>query len=336
MDILYFVGVDISKDKLNWAVIKANQVLLESESGSDIKSITKAVMSLQRHGGFKLTEAVFCMEHTGVYQTRLVKYLLSRKANIWLESGSQIKFSMGDVRGKNDQIDAQRIARYAYKNREEIKLWIPPRAIIDQLDNLLNVRDRLVKVRQICSTALAEEQICQANKTLLADTKKYSKNTLNGIEKDIQALELQIQDLINSDPVLKQLFTNITSIPGVGMVTAAKCIVITDEFKKFQSAKQLACHAGVVPFEKTSGTSLHSRPRVSKKAHKGLKVILSNCVMVAMRYNPAFKAYFERKIKEGKNKFSVFNAMKNKLVRLIFALAKQNKKYDENYTFALV
>jgi transposase len=43
---------------------------------------------------------------------------------------------MGDVRGKNDIVDAQRIARYAYKNRDEIKLYVPPRAIVDQLDNL--------------------------------------------------------------------------------------------------------------------------------------------------------------------------------------------------------
>jgi len=76
------------------------------------------------------------MEHTGIYHTRLLKHLLSRKAAIWLESGSQIKYSMGDVRGKNDVVDAQRIARYAYKNRDEIKLYVPPRAIVDQLDNL--------------------------------------------------------------------------------------------------------------------------------------------------------------------------------------------------------
>ena len=107
-------------------------------------------------------------------------------------------------------------------------------------------------------------------------------------------------------------------------------------FKKFDNAKQLACHAGVVPFENSSGTSLQSRPRVSKKAHKGIKATLSNCVMSAMRYNAHFKAYYERKLKDGKNKYTIFNAMKNKLVRLIFSLAKQGKKYDENYTYSLV
>ena len=58
--------------------------------------------------------------------------------------------------------------------------------------------------------------------------------------------------------------------------------------------------------------------------------------MSAMRYNAHFKIYYERKLKEGKNKFTIFNAMKNKLVRLIFSLAKQGKKYDENYTYSLV
>ena len=158
----------------------------------------------------------------------------------------------------------------------------------------IDVRDRLVKVRQICLTALNEQASCEANKTLSKDTKKYSAHRLKGVTTDLQLLEKQIKELIDSDPHLKSLFENITSIPGVGTVTAAKCIVITDEFKKFDNAKQLACHAGVVPFENSSGTSLQSRPKVSKKAHKGIKATLSNCVMSAMRYNTHFKTYYER------------------------------------------
>jgi transposase len=118
---------------------------------------------------------------------------------------------MGDVRGKNDIVDAQRIARYAYKNRDEIKLYVPPRAIIDQLDNLLDIRDRLVKVRQICLTALNEQVSCEANKILSKDTKKYSSHTLKGVETDLQTLEKQIKELIDSDPQLKLLFENITA-----------------------------------------------------------------------------------------------------------------------------
>jgi hypothetical protein len=85
------------------------------------------------------------------------------------------------------------------------------RAIVDQLDNLLDIRDRLVKVRQICLTALNEQASCEANKTLSKDTKKYSAHTLKGVATDLQLLEKQIKELIDSDPHLKSLFENITA-----------------------------------------------------------------------------------------------------------------------------
>lgn len=97
----YFIGIDVSKNSLNWAVCSANKIVLELVCANDIKSITKTVLGIQRQLQFKITTALFCLEHTGLYHTRLLKYLLSRGANIWLESGSQIKYSMGDVRGKN-------------------------------------------------------------------------------------------------------------------------------------------------------------------------------------------------------------------------------------------
>ncbi|MFN8348570.1 MAG: transposase [Spirosomataceae bacterium] len=130
METQYFIGIDISKKSLNWAVCSANKIILEQVSGNDIKSITKTVLNIQRELKFKIASAVFCMEHTGIYHTRLLKYLQSRKASIWLESGSQIKYSMGDVRGKSDVVDAQRIARYAYKNRDETKLYVPPEPLL--------------------------------------------------------------------------------------------------------------------------------------------------------------------------------------------------------------
>ena len=82
MGIQYFIGIDISKESLNWAVCNANKIILELVSGNDIKSITKTVLSIQRELKFKIPSAVFCMEHTGIYHTRLLKYLLSRKASI--------------------------------------------------------------------------------------------------------------------------------------------------------------------------------------------------------------------------------------------------------------
>ena len=148
MEVQYFIGIDGSKESLNWAVCSANKIILELVSGNDVMGITKVVLIIRRK--LKIASAIFCMEPTGIYDTQLLKYLLRCKALIWLESGSQIKHSMGGVKCKNDVVDAQRIACYAYENRDEIKLYVPTRAIIDQLDNLLCLCDRLVQVSQIC------------------------------------------------------------------------------------------------------------------------------------------------------------------------------------------
>ncbi|MFN8344286.1 MAG: hypothetical protein U0X91_04755 [Spirosomataceae bacterium] len=64
METQYFIGIDISKKSLNWAVCSANKIILEQASGNDIKSITKTVLNIQRELKFKIASAVFCMEHT--------------------------------------------------------------------------------------------------------------------------------------------------------------------------------------------------------------------------------------------------------------------------------
>ena len=60
------------------------------------------------------------------------------------------------IRGKNDKVDAQRIALYAYKNREEARLWTPKREVIQKLDRLTATRSRLVKVRKMLQSPLTD------------------------------------------------------------------------------------------------------------------------------------------------------------------------------------
>jgi hypothetical protein len=64
----------------------------------------------------------------------LLNFFQHKKANLWLEHPNHIKESLGMIRGKNDKVDAQRIALYAYKNREQARLWTPKREVIQQLD----------------------------------------------------------------------------------------------------------------------------------------------------------------------------------------------------------
>ena len=127
MEFTYFIGCDVSKNELDFAVMQGKQFLFHKEIANNPKAIQAFVSELKKLSNFDLATAVFCMEHTGIYNTHLLVYLHKKKANSCLEPATQIKNSLGNIRGKNDKVDAIRIAEYAYKNREELRLWQPKR-----------------------------------------------------------------------------------------------------------------------------------------------------------------------------------------------------------------
>jgi hypothetical protein len=85
----------------------------------------------------------------GIYNNPLLNYLHQKLANVWLEQATQIKASMGISREKNDKIDSQKIGLYAYKNREDVRLWTPKRPVVVQLDRLTALRERLAECRPV-------------------------------------------------------------------------------------------------------------------------------------------------------------------------------------------
>ena len=113
-------------------------------------------------------------------------------------------------------------------------------------------------------------------------------------------------------------------------------IVETNAFRDFDNGRQFCCHAGVAPFKYNSGSSIHSRNRVSNKADKSIKTLLhlAAIVVATRKKDGELRAYYNRKVAEGKNKMSVLNAVRAKLVLRMFAVIKFNKFYEQNYAFS--
>lgn len=122
-----------------------------------------------------------------------------------------------------------------------------------------------------------------------------------------------------------------TSISGIGPVTASHVLVLTNEFKDFNSAKKFACYAGVVPFDHSSGKSIKGKARVSHLAHKGIKYLLHMAALSVIRLGGELSDYFIRKAATGKNKMLILNAIRNKLIHRIFAVVKNGIPYQQNY-----
>ncbi|WP_420602831.1 transposase [Flagellimonas sp.] len=118
-----------------------------------------------------------------------------------------------------------------------------------------------------------------------------------------------------------------TSVTGVGLFTALYLSIYTNLFTRYQSHKQLACYCGVVPFEHISGTSTRKRARVHHMANKTLKKQLHLCAMAALTHDPEIKAYYKRKVEEGKSKMLVINNIRNKLIVRVCAVIKRQQPY---------
>jgi transposase len=330
MEFEFFIGIDVSKNELDFSVQQGKYFLFHREIINEPEAINTLLKEMGKLKDFSLTNAVFCMEHTGIYSNHLLACLYQKHTNICLESATQIKKSLGNLRGKNDKVDSMRIAAYAYKNRDELRLWAPRREEVQQLAHLSSTRSRLIKARKMLKTPLKEYGSFVKKKAAKQNTDVCSR-ALNGIESSLKNVEKLIINIIHTDPELKRLFTLVTSVVGIGKVTAVQLIVTTNEFKDINNAKSYACYAGLVPYLEESGI-FKGKGRISHMANKKVKTLLHMAALVAIQYNDELKFYYERKVNiEKKNKMSVINAVRNKLVQRIFSCVNQNRIYEKNY-----
>ena len=332
MQIKHFIGIDVSKDTLDLSVVVNGKALSHYCIANSTREIKSTVLKIIKTIKGSFDDTVFCMEHTGLYNLPIVKWLHSNQARMWLESGVHIRRTLGLVRGKNDKIDSSRIAMFAYTNRHQIKLWTPPRKVIEKMAALLSQRARLVKAKKQLTTA-NKEQKRFLDKEIMHSLNKYTNRTIVVIDKQTEAIENEILGLIRTDEKLKRMYQIITSINGIGLVTASYILVTTNEFININDPKKYACYSGVAPFEHTSGTSVRGRNRVSHMANKSIKALLHLSAMSALNTPGEMKDYYNRKLAEGKNKMSIINAIRNKLILRIFACIKQNREYEKNYCY---
>ena len=321
-----FIGIDVSKDHLDIAILQEGEVVHHKRIENNLKAIQSYLFSFQDL--YKLEKSLFCMEHTGMYINWLVLALTEFNCTVWVENPIQIKRSMGAKKLKNDKADSKNIATYAFRFQDKVNLYKPPTEELERLKTLQTLRKKLVTHKQELETYVNEQgQFSKAPIQQLLE--ESSKTTLEHFSLRIEEIEKQMHQIIQDDAELKELYRLTTSVVGVGKVTAIQLLVATDGFTKFDTAKQLASYCGVVPFENSSG-KFKGTARVSKMANKTLKTALHMCALSAMTAQGEMREYYLRKLAEGKNKMSVINALRNKIIQRIFACVKNKTLYDRN------
>jgi transposase len=137
---------------------------------------------------------------------------------------------------------------------------------------------------------------------------KINRPVINQLNKSLQQIKMEILTVINSNDAIKRQYLLVTSVKGVGIVLGVQLMVYTHGFSRIQNGRQLACYAGVAPFEHTSESSIKGRTHTSNFANMALKSTLHLAAISSIQHNPDLKKYYDRKVTEGKNKMCVINA----------------------------
>ena len=317
------IGIDISKLTFDVRIHSNQDYRIFENSIKDFKELTRWVFKSSK---FSRDEILFVFEHTGLYSFELSVYLSKKNIPFVLVPGLEIKRSLGITRGKDDKVDATKIALYAYRLRNEIKPTELPLENIMALKCLLSLRERLVKQRAGYKSSLKEQErvlVKNENKILF----DLQEKTISFLSKQIDKVEKEMNDIIKKNAQLCQIYDLIMSIKGVGTQTALFMIAYTNAFTKFKNARKFASYCGIAPFPNSSGTSIRGKTKVSHLANKKVKCLLDLCAKSAIQFNPEMKEYYEKRIKIGKNKMSTINIIRNKLLARIFAVVERKTNY---------
>lgn len=270
----------------------------------------------------------YVMEATGVYHEKLAHYLHGKQLVLSIVLPNKISnyFRTLETKTITDKTAGEAICRFGLERK--LDSWKPARAGYKSIRQLTRERDQLVAMRTIVKNQLHAEQAgFEPHEGSLVRIQKKI-DFLNEQEQEIKA---EIAELVKKDEELKQKVELITSIPGVGKLTAATVLAETNGFELIRNKKQLTSYAGLDVREKQSGTSVKGKPKISKKGNKHLRKAMHLPALAAIRHCERFKAVFARLVSKHGIKMKAAVAVQRKLLELIYIIFKTNKQYDKDY-----
>jgi transposase len=317
-----FLGIDISKKDFH-------VVLLKEERGSKPKKFTNNTEGFEslnkwlKKSGVEELHA--CMEATSIYGDALAEFLYEAGYQVSVVNPARIKgFAKSELlRTKTDSVDAALIARFCAAIKPS--LWKPAPPEVKDLQALLRRLESLTEMYQ------QEENRWETATETVA---KLTKAHLDYIKEQQAEIKKMISDHFDQHPHLKQQRELLTSIPGIGEQTAAVLLAEVGRIEDYKKARQLAAYAGLTPCERSSGTSVRGKTRLSCTGNVRLRKALYMPAVVAMRCNPLLQAVSERLLGRGKVKMQVIGALMRKLVHLAFGILKSQKPFDPTYLLA--
>lgn len=273
-------------------------------------------------------EVQYVMEATGVYHEALAYYLYNNNRNVSIVLPNKISNYARtlDIKTVTDKSASQAIARFGLER--QLELWQPPARIFNDLRQLCRERDQLIQERTVLKNQLHAE--C-ASATSSEKSIKRTKKRITLIDAQEKEIKQDIVRLIKESELLSEKMRILSSIPGIGTLTAVTIIAETNGFALIKNKRQLVSYAGLDVREKTSGTSVKSKPRISKRGNRNLRKVMHFPALAAIRTDDKFRRVFLRLLSKHGIKMKAIVAIQRKLLELTYILWKGNICYNPEF-----
>lgn len=310
------LGIDISKATFDVALLKGNNRTKHAKFDNTPTGFEQLDEWLKTQG---IEQVRACLEATNIYGFALATHLHNQGHPVSIVNPSRIKgYAKSQLsRTKNDQADASLIARFCRDLQPS--LWQPAAAEVAKLQKFSRRIDALTRMITQEKNRLALE-----DDELKADIEAH----IEFLEAQVDSLKKRSLEHIQAHEPLAKQAELLVSITGIGEKTAATVLAEIGSIEWFSSARQLAAFAGLTPQEFQSGTTLKGKTRLCKIGNARLRKALYFPALVAMRYCPQMKAFYQRLIQAGKNKMQAVGALMHKLIRVIYGVLKSGQPFD--------
>jgi transposase len=302
-----YVGIDVSKDRLDVAVLGENEEKQVCNSQAGIKELVRWMMELQPE--------LIVVEATGGYQRAVVEACFWAGLPVAVVNPARVRqFARAcGLLAKTDKLDAQVLA--VFGQRVQPKLYEGKSEAEKQLSALL------VRRKQV-------EEMLKAEQNRLRTISPSLQNSVERIiailKEEKKRLDEQIRDLMDAQKAWHKQTEILASVPGVGMVTTATLLAELPELGKMDR-KKIAALVGVAPMNYDSGKRRGYRK--TKGGRTTVRSVLYMSTLVATRYNPVIQKQYQHLLKRGKEKKVALTACMRKFLTILNAMVRDQQPF---------
>lgn len=332
-ELKHVLGIDVAQKELVVTLGKmsddfsinlyAHKVFNNSETG--FTALSSWIRKILKEDA---SQVHYVMEATGVYHQKFAYFLNDNQLKVSVVLPNKISNYMRtlDIKTITDKTCSEAIARFGLERK--LDFWQKPKKVYRELQQLTRERDQIVNERVAVKNQLHAEQTEAMPNLKSLERLKSRIKFLNGQEKEIKA---DIAEIVKTDTELNAEIERMTSVTGIGVLTAVIILAETNGFELIRNKKQLVSYAGLDVKEKQSGTSVKGKPRISKRGNKSIRKAMHFPALVAVKWNENYRDSYVRVVSKHGIKMKALVSVQRKLLELTYILYKNKTVYDAEY-----